>query len=197
VVAADGWVVADEVYSRFVYDGRATHLRAVPGMRERCVTALGPSKTESASGFRIGVLVAPPELVDAVTEVVEITTVRAPAYAQYALARWMDRDDEFVRGRVAAYRRLRDLTVARLSEVEGLGVGEPAATAWLFPSIAGLGRSEREVIEALIRRGVLVMPGSSFGPAGAGHVRMCFGQDEAGWPAVLDRMVDTFDGLRR
>lgn len=197
VVEADGLVIADELYSRFVYDtARATHLRSIAPMRERCITLLGPSKTESASGFRIGVLVAPPDLVEAMTHVIEITTVRAPAYAQYALARWMEDDQEFISRRVAAYRRLRDITVARLAQVEGLEVTTPAATAWLFPSIAGLGRSEREVTEALITGGILVMPGSPFGPAGAGHLRMCFGQDEATWPAVLDRMCEIFDALR-
>lgn len=197
VVEADGWVVADELYSRFVYDtGAATHLCAIPPMRERCVTLLGPSKTESASGFRIGLLVAPPAVVDAVTKVIEITTVRAPSYAQYALERWMADDQEFITERVGAYRRLRDMTVARLAQVEGLETSAPAATAWLFPSIAGLGRGEREVVEALITAGILVMPGSLFGPAGAGHIRLCFGQDESSWPTVLDRMAETFDALR-
>lgn len=198
VIAADAWVLADELYARFVYDdGPVPHMAAIPGMRERCVTALGPSKTESASGFRIGVLVGPTGLLDEVTRVVEITTVRAPAYAQYALEPWLRDDDAFVRERVDVYRRLRDVTVERLSRVEGVAVSSPAATAWLFPDLSGLGRSEEEIVQALIEAGILVMPGTSFGPAGGGHVRLCFGQHEATWPSVIDRVADVLDGLRR
>ncbi len=199
VVEADAWVIADELYARFVYDdGPMEHLIALPGMADRCVTCLGPSKTESASGFRVGALVGPPELLKMVARVVEITTIRAPAYAQYALEHWLtDEDQSFVNDYLTRYRHLRELTVERLGQVEGVTVQVPAATAWLFPDVSGLGRAEHEVVEALIKAGVLVMLGSSFGPAGEGCLRMAFGHHEQSWPGALDRIAETLDGLRR
>lgn len=197
-VRHDAWVIADELYGRFVYDGTPNvHLAALPGMAERCITALGPSKTESASGFRIGVMVGPAAAVDAITAVTEITNVRAPAYSQYALEQWLLDDEAFVRGYLDRYRALREITLAALAQVDGLVVHRPAATAWLFPDVGALGSDDLEATEALMRAGILVMPGGSFGPAGDTAVRMCFGQPEETWPAAAERIAEVFESLRR
>jgi aspartate/methionine/tyrosine aminotransferase len=197
-VQHDAWVIADELYARFVYDpAPLTHMASMPGMRERCVTALGPSKTESASGFRVGALIGPDALIRLAGNVMPIVHVRAPSYSQYALIDWLADDHDFIRGYVDRYRALRDITVERLAHVDGLTVATPAATAWLFPDISGLGRSELEVIEALMAEGILVYPGAYFGPAGGGCVRICFGQYEATWPDVVDRIGSVLDELRR
>lgn len=197
-VEHDAWVIADELYGRFIYDGRPNvHLAALPGMAERCITALGPSKTESASGFRIGVMVGPAAAIDAITAVTEITNVRAPAYSQYALERWLDDDDAFVRGYLDRYRALREITIAGLAQVEGLIAPSPPATAWLFPDVGALGSNDLEATEALMHAGILVMPGGSFGPAGDTCVRMCFGQPEETWPAAVERIAEVFESLRK
>lgn len=198
VVEHDGWVIADELYARFVYDeAPVAHMAAMPGMRDRCLTAIGPSKTESASGFRVGVLVGSEEAIRLVAQVLPIMTVRAPSYSQYGLAEWMRDDDAFVRGYVERYRVLRDLAVARLSAVDGVELAVPAATAWLFPDLAGLGRAPLEVNEALMAAGIMGYPGAYFGPSGADCLRLCFAQPEATWPAVVDRIAEVLDGLRR
>jgi len=81
------WVVVDELYARLVYDGRPfTHLVAHPGMRDRTVTLFGPSKTESLSGYRVGVVAAPAGVIAALEDVQSITSLRAPAYAQHVLS---------------------------------------------------------------------------------------------------------------
>jgi aspartate/methionine/tyrosine aminotransferase len=198
VVAHDAWVIADELYARFVFgDAPLTHMASLPGMAERCVTAIGPSKTESASGFRVGVIVAPAELIRLAGQVLPNMHVRAPSYAQYALIDWLADDHELIRSYIGRYRALRDITVARLSAVDGLGVTEPAATSWLFPDLSGLGVGELEGAEALMAAGILTYPGCFFGPAGGGHLRLSFGHHEDTWPAVADRMAEVLDGLRR
>jgi aspartate/methionine/tyrosine aminotransferase len=197
-VEYDAWVIADELYARFIYDETPlTHMASLPGMADRCVTAIGPSKTESASGFRVGVLIGPQELIHLAGQVMPILHVRAPSYSQYALIDWLRDDHEFIRGYVDRYRALRDLTVERLAPVEGLRVTTPAATAWLFPDISALGVTELEAIEALMAAGILTYPGAYFGPAGGGCLRICFGQHEDTWPAVADRIAEVLDGLRR
>lgn len=196
-VEHDAWVIADELYARFAYDpAPLVHMASMPGMRERCVTALGPSKTESASGFRIGVLVGPDDLIRLAGRVIPIIHVRAPSYSQYALADWLRDDHEFVRDYVDRYRLLRDITVKGLAAVDAVEVATPASTAWLFPNISGLGRSELQVIEALMAEGILVYPGSYFGPRGGGHLRICFAQPEHTWPDVVDSIAHVLDGIR-
>src|SRR5439155_27203017 len=112
----DVMVIVDELYSRLVYDGRTfAHLIAEEGMRERCITLLGPSKTESMSGYRVGAAVAPAEIVDRMEDLQGVSVLRAPAYAQHVLTRWMSDDHEFVATRTAEYQKLRDHTVATLN----------------------------------------------------------------------------------
>jgi aspartate/methionine/tyrosine aminotransferase len=126
-----------------------------------------------------------------------IVHVRAPSYSQYAMIDWLRDDHDLIRGYVERYRALRDVTIARLSQVEGLDFTTPAATSWLFPDVSRLGRNELEVIEALMAVGILVYPGAYFGPAGGGCVRLSFGQYESTWPGVVESIAEVLDGLRR
>jgi aspartate/methionine/tyrosine aminotransferase len=83
-------VLVDQLYCRLLYGGATFHhLAAVEGMEDRTVTLLGPSKTESLSGYRVGVAVAPAHLVNRMENVLSISALRAPAYAQHILPRWL------------------------------------------------------------------------------------------------------------
>ncbi|MFF4985586.1 pyridoxal phosphate-dependent aminotransferase [Streptosporangium saharense] len=190
-VRHDFLVVVDELYCRLVYPGVPFfHLAAQPGMAERTVTMLGGSKTESLSGFRIGVVVAPAEIVDAIEQVMAMTCLRAPAYAQHLLTRWLVDDQEFVRRRVEELHAIRDLTVDRLRQVDGLVVRPGNGTAYLWPDVSALGLSDVAVAGLLQREaGVVVSPGYQFGPSGVGRFRVCYARDEAQWESALDRMV--------
>ncbi len=191
------WVVVDELYCRLVYDDTPfRHLAAEPGMAERVVTLLGGSKTESLSGYRVGVVVGPAEVVDAIEQVMAMTSLRAPAYAQHVLTRWLVDDHEFVRTRVAELRELRELTVRRLREVDGLRLTPGAGTAYLWPDVSALGRSDVQVARALQERaGVVVSPGYQFGPSGVGHFRVCYARDEAQWAGALAKMTRALNTL--
>jgi aspartate/methionine/tyrosine aminotransferase len=194
----DVFVVVDELYSRLTYDGGEPfpHLRAEDGMHERSVTLLGPSKTESMSGYRVGVAVGPDEMIERMEDVLSVSVLRAPAYAQHTLVPWLADDDDFVRRRVAAYQELRDRTVERLRGSELISVRPSHGTAYLFPDVSRVGVSDQQIALALKKEaGLLVNPGYQFGPRGAGHFRFCFAQDERVWTPALDRLVTTLEGL--
>jgi aspartate/methionine/tyrosine aminotransferase len=191
----DGFVVIDELYARLVYDGvELRHLVALEGMRERCVTLLGPSKTESMSGYRVGVAVGPRELIDRMEDVLSVAALRCPAYAQHTLRRWLRDDGDFVERRVACYQRLRDQTVAFLGGLPGVTVAPARGTAYLFPDVRALGRGDQQVALRLKEAGLLVNPGYQFGAAGAGHFRICFAQDETAWTEALPRLAAALAG---
>jgi aspartate/methionine/tyrosine aminotransferase len=193
----DFLVVIDELYCRLVYDGAPyTHLAALPGMAERTVTLLGGSKTESLSGYRVGIVVGPGGVIDAVEQVNAMFCLRAPAYAQHVLTKWLVDDEEFVATRVAELRAIREMTVESLSRVPGLVVRPGAGTAYLWPDVSALGRSDVEIAKALQDgAGVVVSPGYQFGPSGIGHFRICYAREEAGWSAALDRMTAVLTSL--
>lgn len=194
----DVFVVVDELYSRLTYcDGEPfPHLRTEAGMSDRSITLLGPSKTESMSGYRVGVAVGPDEVIDRMEDVLSVSVLRAPAYAQHTLVPWLAADEDFVCQRITAYRRLRDSTVGRLRRSDLITVRPSHGTAYLFPDVSRVGTSDQQIALALKRdAGLLVNPGYQFGPRGTGHFRLCFAQDERVWTAALDRLVDTLEGL--
>jgi aspartate/methionine/tyrosine aminotransferase len=188
----DLYVVVDELYARLIYDGQPFHhLIELEGMQERCVTLLGPSKTESMSGFRLGVAVAPADVVDRMEDVLSITALRAPAYAQHALVRWLDEDGEFVAQRVRDYQQLRDETVERINRSGILQVTAPRGTAYMFPRLMDGERSDQDIALRLARKAeVMINPGYQFGERGAGHFRICFAQDERVWGGALDPIIE-------
>jgi len=190
-------VVVDELYSRLVYDGKPyLHLAALEGMRERTVTLLGPSKTESMSGYRVGVAVGPAQTIDRMEDVLGVAALRAPAYAQHTLKRWMVDDVEMVAKRISEYQALRDVTVERLSRSEALDVRVPAGTAYAFPKVLNRDASDQEIAKRLkLEAGVVVNPGYQFGPQCDGHFRVCFAQDEEVWSRTLDRIVEVLEAL--
>ncbi len=197
--AHDVTVVVDELYSRLVYDGAPfAHLVGEPGMRERTITLLGPSKTESMSGYRVGVAVAPAELVDRMEDLLGVSVLRAPAYAQHILTRWLSDDHDFVRARVRDYQALRDRTVQTLNASGLLRLRPAGATAYMFPDATSVGHNEQTIAKALkAEAGLLVNPGYQFGLRGEGHFRICFAQEERDWDAAMQRMVATLQALRR
>lgn len=185
-----GLVVIDELYARLVYDGVGLrHLIAVEGMRERCLTLVGPSKTESMSGYRVGAAVGPRELIDRMEDVLSVAALRCPAYAQHTLRRWLRDDGEFVERRVACYQRLRDQTVDFLNGLPGVTVAPARGTAYLFPDVSALDLPDQEVALRLKDAGLLVNPGYQFGISGSGRFRVCFAQDETAWTQALPRLA--------
>lgn len=196
-VQYDATVLVDELYGRLTYDDEPfVHLASLPGMRERTITLLGPSKTESLSGYRVGVVVAPKHLVGAAEDVLSITALRAPAYAQHVLKGWLTQDVAWVADRVEQLRGLRELTLTRLSELSWIGLAPQRGTAYLFPDVSALGVADSVVAESLARRAdVLISPGYQFGPAGTGHFRVCYARDEQIWDRALHRIVDVLDDM--
>jgi aspartate/methionine/tyrosine aminotransferase len=194
----DAMVIVDELYARLVYDGRPfAHLIAEEGMRERCVTLLGPSKTESMSGYRIGAAVAPRELIDRMEDLQGVSVLRAPAYAQHVLPRWMSDDHDFVAARIRDYQALRDHTAETLNDSGLLKVRPAQGTAYMFPDATAVGADTQTIAKALkSEAGLLVNPGYQFGPRGDLHFRICFAQEERAWDQAMERMIATLRGLR-
>jgi aspartate/methionine/tyrosine aminotransferase len=194
-VQHDFLVVVDELYCRLVYDQTPfTHLAGQPGMDARAVTLLGGSKTESLSGYRIGVVVSSAEIIDAVEQVVAFSALRAPAYAQHVLAGWLRDDEDFVRERVHQLHQLQGHATQRLRSIPGIGVEPGAGTAYLWPDVSGLGLTSLDAARLIYAAGVVVSPGYQFGPSGKTRFRMCFAQDEARLDTALDRIAAALTG---
>lgn len=186
----DTTVIVDELYSRLVFEGEYAHIVAEEGMRERTVTILGPSKSESMSGFRLGAAVGPRELIDRMEDVLSLTGLRAPAYAQHMLLGWMRDDLDFMARRIDEYRLLRDHAVERFNASGVLKVVRPRGTAYMFPRV--LGDVSDQVIAARMKTeaNIIINPGYQSGPGGLGHFRVCFAQREEVWDQAVEDIIN-------
>ena len=198
-VEHDLWVVVDELYARLVYDSKPfAHLAAEPGLRGRTVTLFGPSKTESLSGYRLGVVAAPAAVIAAMEDVQSITSLRAPAYAQHVLGSWLADDGAWVAARIREFDQLRQMTTRAFRSLPWLKIFPQDGTAYAWPDVSALGHSDSAVATALLREaGVLVSPGYQFGARGRQHFRVCYARDEREWAAALERIVGVLDRLAR
>jgi aspartate/methionine/tyrosine aminotransferase len=192
-VANDLWVVADQLYCRLIFDGHSYgHIGSLPQMSERTVTLLGPSKTESMSGYRVGVAVGPPPVIDAIEQVVSMASLRTAGYAQHALRHWMDGDDAWLKERIVAHESLRDELVTGLRSIREMRVKSPAGSSYVFPDVSDTEWGQRHdgddfaFARAAKAAGVLISPGYQFGLAGRGHFRINFSQESG----RLRRCVD-------
>ncbi len=197
-LAGDRVVIADQLYCRQLFTGaRFTHLSALPGMAERTVTLLGPSKTESMSGYRVGVAVGPPAIVDAMERVLAMASLRTSGYGQQALRHWLDGDAEWVAARAGAHERLRDGLIDSLRAIPGLRVTVPLASSYVFPDVTETpwghthsGARADALPIALKRAGALVNPGYQFGRRSPAAFRINFSQDAARLELAVRRIAD-------
>jgi aspartate/methionine/tyrosine aminotransferase len=125
-----------------------------------------------------------------------VSAIRCPAYAQHLLARWIADDADYVETRIKEYQELRDLAVERLRAMPGVEVEVPGGTSYVFPSFPGLDVDDVELCSALKRNGIIVSPGFQFGLGSQGHVRICFAQERDNLIRALDVLDRTVASLR-
>jgi aspartate/methionine/tyrosine aminotransferase len=194
----DFMVLVDQLYCRLVYDATYTHLVSVAGMRDRTITLLGPSKTESLSGYRLGVVMAPNWVVAGIENIQSITSLRAPAYAQHILSQWLDVDKEWLAGRMKEFRELRNITRTIVARTPWIKWTPQEGTAYAWLDVRALNLPDAIVARNILEKAaVLVSPGYQFGANGIGHFRLCYAREEREWAAALERITDVLHQLKR
>jgi aminotransferase len=167
-------VAIDEVYSRLVYETEHVSIAAMPGMRERTVLLDGFSKAYAMTGWRIGYVAAPRVILEAMLKVHQYTIMCAGTAPQEAALEALRHGEEDVQRMHDDYARRRRMFVDGLNHI-GLPTREPRGAFYAFPSISSTGMTDDEFAEKLLfEEQVAVVPGSSFGAAGAGYVRCAY-----------------------
>jgi aspartate/methionine/tyrosine aminotransferase len=175
----DSLAITDEIYEHILYDG-AVHvpILSLPGMRERSVLVNSMSKTYSVTGWRVGWVLAPPDLTDSIRKVHDFLTVGAAAPLQQAGVTALGWGDEYYSSLAGHYVSRRDHILETL-EKAGLRCFVPRGAYYVMTDISGMGFADdlafvRYLIEKL---GVAAVPGSSFyahSGGGSQQVRFCF-----------------------
>ncbi len=167
-------VAVDEVYSRLVYDTEFTSIVTIPGMQERTVLLDGFSKAYAMTGWRVGYVAAPANILEAMLKIHQYTIMCAGTAAQEAALEALRNGEADVQIMHDAYDRRRRMFVDGLNRI-GLPCCEPRGAFYVFPYIGNTGMTDDEFAEKLLfEEQVAVVPGSSFGAAGAGYVRCAY-----------------------
>jgi aminotransferase len=156
--------ITDEIYEHILYEGRHVPLATLPGMRERTITISGVSKTFSVTGWRIGTILAPPELTGAIRKVHDFLTVGAPAPLQEACAVGMDElGRDYYDGMIEDYRERRGILVDAL-RAAGFRCNTPQGAYYVLADFSALSDEDDTTFAKRLTRegGVATVPGSSF-----------------------------------
>jgi aminotransferase len=163
-VRHDALAVTDEIYEHIRFTGEHIPIATLPGMQERTVTISGASKTFSVTGWRVGWILAPPALTDAIRKVHDFLTVGAPAPLQEGVAVALDRlDQSFYAGLSQSYRTRRDVLHAALVE-SGFACAPPEGAYYILADYSRLSDLDDTAFSVWLSRevGVTPVPGSSF-----------------------------------
>ena len=193
-------VIVDELYSRQIFGGRSfTHLCAQSSIDpENLITILGPSKTESLSGYRLGVAIGSAKIIDRMEKLQAIVSLRAGGYSQAVLKSWFAEPEGWMSDRIAKHQAIRDDLIATLRAVEGFKVRTTDAGSYLFPQIPELDVSINEFVKILrLQAGVIVTPGTEFGPQFTDSFRINFSQNHKAAVSAIDRVVQIVELYRK
>ncbi|HEX5070609.1 MAG TPA: pyridoxal phosphate-dependent aminotransferase [Vicinamibacterales bacterium] len=184
-------VIVDELYSRLVYAGHTyTHLRAVAANPDQIVTILGPSKTESLSGYRLGVAFGAAPLVDRMEKLQAIVSLRAPGYSQAVLRGWFEEPAGWMAERTAQHQAIRDELMAIFRSVPGVAIRTPEAGSYLFPRLPTLSIPLHQFVRALrVQASVTVTPGTEFSPDATDSIRLNFSQNREAAVKAVERLA--------
>ena len=189
----DIYVITDEVYEHILYEpNKHTYMASLPGMRERTIMCNSLSKTYSITGWRLGYVIASPEIIDRVKKVHDFLTVGAAAPLMEACVVGLKFGDEYYRELKAHYTHMKNLFVGGLRDI-GLQFTEPQGAYYVLVDISEFGyENDYLFCEDLARKvGVGAVPGSSFFRENGNQlIRVHFAKQDETLNAALDRLAD-------
>jgi len=179
-------VFCDEIYEKIVYD-RIRHISigSLPGMEDRTITVNGFSKAYAMTGWRIGYAVAGKKLSATLRKLHYYAVLCPNAISQKAAVAALTGPQDCVQEMVREYSRRRELVLNELSKIKSLSYTKPKGAFYVFPNFSSFEKSDEVFAANLLKKArVVTAPGSGFGKAGKGHLRISYsvsyGQVEEG-----------------
>ncbi|MBB3237091.1 pyridoxal phosphate-dependent aminotransferase [Phyllobacterium endophyticum] len=191
-------VIVDQLYSRLRYEGTSyTHLRALSERPNNLITIMGPSKSESLSGYRLGAAFGSAHLIERMEKLQAIVSLRASGYNQAVLNTWFNEPSGWMEERIRLHQAIRDDLVSTFRGA-GLPVRVPQAGSYLFPKLPALEVGPHDFVKLLRHQtGVIATPGSEFGPHSLDSVRLNFSQDHTAAVAAVKRLVELVERYKK
>lgn len=196
-VEKDIFVVSDEIYAELSYYGeRHVSIAEMPGMKERTVLINGFSKAYAMTGWRLGYVCAPENILSQMLKIHQFAIMCAPTTSQYAAVEAMRNGDKDVAEMTQSYNQRRRFLLNEFRQM-GLECFEPYGAFYVFPNIKKYGMTSEEFAERLLEEEkVAVVPGTAFGDCGEGYVRISYAYSLERLKLALDRIKSFLDRHR-
>ena len=185
------WLIADEVYVRFVYGpGQRTAPSFLDFARpdDPLLVCNSFSKAWAMTGWRLGWIVHPPALGETFDKLTEFTTSGAPHFLQYGAIAALEQGEPFVEALVERCRQSGEIVYQALASLPRVRLARPEAAFYAFFKLEGMHDSLAEALRILESANVGLAPGSAFGPGGEGHLRLCFAASPARLAEAMERL---------
>ncbi len=183
-------VFSDEPYEDLMFDGREhVSIAALPGMKERTITAFTLSKTYAMTGWRVGYAVGTSEVIAEMEKLMEHLVSGVTAVSQRAALAAISGPQDCVHQMTAAYERRRHIVHDGLNAIEGISCIMPESTFYAFPNIKALGLSSWDLADHILKeQQVITIPGLIFGENGEGYLRLSFAVEDDELRRAIDRI---------
>ena len=170
------YVLADEIYSRIVYDSEfESILHAVPEALDQVILLDGMSKTFAMTGWRLGWGVMAPDLAAAVERLQTNSTSCTATFSQKVIGPALFGPQEPVESMLSEFKKRRDLIVGGLNRIQGMTCRQPSGAFYVFPNITAWGLTSKLAADRLLQEaGVAALGGTAFGQMGEGYLRLSY-----------------------
>ena len=191
------WCLSDEVYCELVYDDhKHVSIGSFPGMKDYTIILNGFSKAFAMTGWRIGFIACPKDLMAQVHKLHQYSTICAPIMSQFGAAEGLRNGWAEVEKMRVSYQQRRNLMHKAFVEM-GLPAAEPEGAFYMFPDIRSTGLTSEEFATKLIEEyQVAVVPGNVFGKAGEGFVRCCYATSTEKIKVAMERIAKMVKSLK-
>jgi aspartate aminotransferase len=186
------WLMTDECYCQFLYEGSPFSIAGAPGAKESVIVAGSLSKTYAMTGWRIGFGLGPASIMGAINKLQSHSTSNPTSISQKAAVEALRGPQESVGEMLAEYKRRRDFVVERLRSIRGVKIVMPKGAFYAYPNIGcALGKNgiatPMDFAERLLQKeGVAVVPGEAFGTTE--HIRISYAASMEELSRGLDRL---------
>jgi aspartate/methionine/tyrosine aminotransferase len=196
------WIIADEIYARFVYDsalttaeGRAPSFHDVMGEDERILFVQTFSKNWAMTGWRIGWLEAPSALGSTIENLIQYSTSGVATFLQRAALVALEQGESFVAHQIARARRGREIVCGGLASTGRVDLPAPPGAFYAFLKVPGVTDSRALALRLIDEANVGLAPGTAFGEGGEAYLRLCFARKADDLEDAVRRLAPVLDAL--
>jgi aspartate/methionine/tyrosine aminotransferase len=192
------WVLADEIYSKTLYEGEHVSIATFPGMKERTIILDGFTKTYAMTGWRVGYGIMPAELAKGITQLQINANSCTCTFNQVAGIEGLKGDQSGAQKMVKEFKRRRDVIVDGLNEIPGFKCLRPKGAFYVFPNIEATGMPSRTLNDLLLNEaGVAALPGTAFGRFGEGFLRFSYANSVENIKTALESIKQTLAKVKK